>query len=192
MNAFPSQLSERVNMEKFLRGLSKALTSALVCAVVLLAVLLAGVRLLGLTPYTVLSGSMEPAYHVGSVIYVKSVDPQTLKLKDPVTFYLTDKTIATHRIVEVIDAGTPQLSFRTKGDANDTIDGVIPASAVIGKPVFTVPCLGYVSVFLQSMPGLICLISSAAAVLALSIIVDTLFPKKKEPVPKPGGEETPG
>ena len=45
-------------------------STVLVAAVVLLAVLLVGVRLFGLQVYTVLSGSMEPAYPVGSLIYV--------------------------------------------------------------------------------------------------------------------------
>ena len=51
-------------IRKALKILSKTLSTAFVAAVVLLAVLLAGVRLVGLTPYTVLSGSMEPTYHV--------------------------------------------------------------------------------------------------------------------------------
>lgn len=179
-------------MEKIIKISVKILSSVLVGAVVLLAVLLAGVRLIGLTPYTVLSGSMEPAYHVGSIIYVKDVEPQELKLGDPVTFYLSGKTIATHRIVEVINEGTPQLSFRTKGDANETVDGAIPASAVIGKPVFTVPYLGYVSVFLQKPQGMICVVGGGAMALALSSLVEALFPKKKESEPQPGEDETIG
>ena len=48
-------------------------SSVLVGIVVLLAIALVGVRVVGLQPYVVLSGSMEPTYHVGSLIYVKSV-----------------------------------------------------------------------------------------------------------------------
>ena len=40
------------------------MTNILVAVVVILAILLVGVRLVGLTPYTVLSGSMEPTYPV--------------------------------------------------------------------------------------------------------------------------------
>ena len=43
-------------------------TTVLVCLVVILAVLLVGVRLVGFQVFTVLSGSMEPTYHVGRVI----------------------------------------------------------------------------------------------------------------------------
>ena len=54
-------------IQKIWNGVS----TVLVAGVVLLAVLLVGVRLFGLQVYTVLSGSMEPAYPVGSLIYVK-------------------------------------------------------------------------------------------------------------------------
>lgn len=43
-----------------------------------LKILLAPV-MLGLQVFTVLSGSMEPTYHTGSLIYVKKVDPYTIK-----------------------------------------------------------------------------------------------------------------
>ena len=70
-------------MEKTLKIISKTLSTALVVIVVLLAILLAGIRVIGFTPYTVLSGSMEPTYHVGSIVYVKKVDPTTLRVGDP-------------------------------------------------------------------------------------------------------------
>ena len=60
-----------------MRKLKKAwnvLTTIVVIIVVCAAVLLVGVRLIGLQPYTVLSGSMEPVYHTGSLIYVKEAD----------------------------------------------------------------------------------------------------------------------
>ena len=118
-------------MIKAMKITLKILSSLIVALVVLLAVLLVGTRVIGLTPYTVLSGSMEPTYHVGSIIYVKNVAPEDLKLNDPVTFRLSDSIIATHRIIEIHGEGTSELSFRTKGDANEVADGIIPAAAII-------------------------------------------------------------
>lgn len=166
-------------MEKAVRIIIKVLSTAVVAIVVVLAVLLAGVRLVGLTPYTVLSGSMEPTYHVGSVIYVKDIDPTTLKEGDSVTFHLNSGIVATHRIIEISGEGQA-LSFLTKGDANDIDDGKpIPASAIIGKPLFSVPWLGYVSAFIQTPKGLIIVLCAAAAVLICSLLVETLLPKEK-------------
>ena len=89
-------------MKFSLKKLWNVISSILVAAVVLLALLLVGARLFGLQVFTVLSGSMEPTYHTGSLIYVKKVDPHTLKSGDVITFMLDEDTIATHRITEVI------------------------------------------------------------------------------------------
>ena len=80
-----------------LKKASSIISTILLIIVVILAILLAGVRVLGFTPYTVLSGSMEPTYHTGSLIYVKSTKPEDVKVNDPITFYLANsKTIVTH------------------------------------------------------------------------------------------------
>ena len=44
------------------------ISTVLVALVVLLALLLVGARIFGLQVFTVLSGSMEPTYHTGSLI----------------------------------------------------------------------------------------------------------------------------
>lgn len=77
-------------------------STVLVAAVVLLAVLLVGVRLFGLQVYTVLSGSMEPAYSVGSLIYVKKTAAEDIEAGDVITFLVSEDTIATHRVTAVV------------------------------------------------------------------------------------------
>ena len=171
---------EVAKTEKVLKVISKTLSTALLSVVVLLAVLLVGVRLIGFTPYTVLSGSMEPEYHVGSIIYVTKVDVEKLKEGDPITYRIEGGTVVTHRIIEVFNEGTPALSFQTQGDANDTPDGEIPASAVIGKPRFTIPYLGYVSNFVQKPWGLITIVGCCAVVLIISFAIDALLSKPEE------------
>ena len=138
---------------KVLRKLWSVITTLLVAVMVILAVLLVGVRVVGLTPYAVLSGSMEPTYHVGALIYVKDVAPADITVGMPITFVVNeDLLLATHRVVdiEVIttrqeqvldEAGNPVLDdegnpvveeipldeptdyFQTPGDANDAVDG---------------------------------------------------------------------
>ena len=71
-----------------LRKVWNAVSSVLVALVVLLAVLLVGVRLVGFQVFTVLSGSMEPTYHTGALIYVKKADPYTIQVGQPITFLL--------------------------------------------------------------------------------------------------------
>lgn len=124
-----------------------------VVLVICLAVLLVGVRLIGLTPYAVLSGSMEPTYHVGSLIYVKDIEPAEIEIGMPITFVVNeDLLLATHRVVDIeirttaleavldengqpttdekgniitqeVELEEPAYYFQTKGDANEDVDG---------------------------------------------------------------------
>ena len=129
-------------MKAFEKGFN-IVTSTLLAAVVILAILLAGVRLFGIHPYTVLSGSMEPAYHVGSLVYVVKADPEDLKVGDDITYMLNSSTVVTHRIVEILpDEDDPTvLRFRTKGIANNTEDGTpVHENNVIGKVFVSTGC----------------------------------------------------
>ena len=69
-----------------------AVTTALVVLVVIFAVFLMGSRLVGLQVFNVISGSMEPTYSVGDLLYVKTVDPDSVKVGDPITFVLNEIT----------------------------------------------------------------------------------------------------
>jgi signal peptidase len=151
------------------------ISGVLVGIVVLLAIALVGVRLVGLQPFVVLSGSMEPAYHVGSLIYVKSVDYQDLKVGDPITYLISQNTVVTHRIVEIlVDEEDPDtVRFFTKGDANDVADGTsVHYKNIIGKPVFSIPCLGYVSAYIQNPPGMYVAIAAGALLILLVFLPD--------------------
>lgn len=150
---------------KAFRRIWSVITTIVVILIVFLAIALVGVRVIGLTPYTVLSGSMEPTYHVGSLIYVKEVEPSEVEVGDPITFVVNeDLLVATHRVVEIdvqtsrqqtivdengeamVDAegnpiyeevplDEPAYYFTTKGDANDAVDG----SQVYYKNLLGVP-----------------------------------------------------
>ena len=152
-------------------------STALVVVVVLLAVLLAGARLLGLQVYTVLSGSMEPQYHVGSIIYVKEVEPSELKVGDAISFLISENTVATHRLIEILpDDDDPNvIRFRTKGDNNDIEDtNPVHSNNVLGKVVGTIPLLGYVSDFVQNPPGTYITLG-AVFVLILAVFLPDIF-----------------
>lgn len=152
-------------------------TTVLVAIVVILAILLVGARLIGLQVFTVLSGSMEPTYHTGSLIYVKEVDPYELEDGDVITFMVSEDTVATHRIVAVVpdEEDATVVRFQTKGDANDAVDGsLVHYKNVIGSPVFTIPQLGYVANYIQNPPGTYIALS-AGAILLLLVFLPDLF-----------------
>ena len=172
-----------------LKKLWSVLSTLIVIAVVALAILLAGIRIVGLTPYVVLSGSMEPTYHTGSLIYDKKVDPFTLKEGDVITFMVSEDTLATHRIVGVVpDEDEPgTIRFRTKGDANDAEDGtLVHYKNVVGTPVFTIPYLGYFSNWITHAPGKYIAITAAVVFLILLFLPDML--KKADEADKKAAE----
>jgi len=157
--------------KSFLKILKTA-ANILAALILLLAILLAGVRLIGYTPYVVLSGSMEPAYPTGSLIYVRKTAPEAVQVGDPITFVMPGGMTATHRVVE-IDA--VNKTFTTKGDANDTADGSpVPFENLIGKPALCLPYLGYVSAFLSRPPGMYLGWTSLAVVLILMFLPEIL------------------
>ena len=143
---------ERIFMRAF-KKIWNVVGTLFVTLMVVLAILLVGVRVIGLTPFAVLSGSMEPTYHVGALIYVKSIQPQDVQVGMPLTFVVDESLlVATHRVIdietvttreeaELDEAGNPVLDengdaitrevpldepayyFQTKGDANEVADG---------------------------------------------------------------------
>ena len=162
-------------MGRKIRKIWDGFTTILVALVAILAILLAGVRVFGLQVYTVLSGSMEPTYHTGSLIYVKKVDYKELKDGDVITFMLDEDTLATHRIVGVVpdENDSEVLRYRTKGDANDAEDGsLVHYKNIVGTPVFSIPKLGYFADFIQNPPGSYMAISIGAVILILVFLPD--------------------
>lgn len=199
---------------------------------VLLVVMLVGVRLFGIEPHIVLSGSMEPEIMTGSLVYVKQLTPeeaQNLKAGDNVTFLLDKNgTKITHKIYEVVgpayiknqygefmlddngekmpakdDFGNVMIMYTTYGvnNKNDssetgyTMDGKIgegnlASSNVVGKPLFSIPLLGYLAHFVQNPPGKYIAIVICALLVAATLFGDGDKKKKtdEEPSPVAAGE----
>ena len=147
------------------------ISSILVALVVILTLLLVGARVVGLQVFSVLSGSMEPTYPVGSLVFVKKADPSEVKAGDPITYLIAEKQVVTHRCVEVLpDEEDPSvLRFRTKGDANNVEDAtLVHENNLIGKPVFSVPLLGFAANYIQHPPGTYVAIAIAALIVLLA------------------------
>lgn len=166
-----------MNIPVKVKKIWNALTTTLVTLVVIFAIFLMGSRLVGLQVYSVISGSMEPTYSVGDLLYVKTVDPDAIKPGDVITFVLNeDLAVATHRVVSV---DSENQEFTTKGDANKTEDAnPVHFNNLIGMPVMSIPLLGYVSAYIQSPPGLYVAIAFGLLLL-LSVFLPDLLAKKK-------------
>jgi len=151
------------------------------------------VSLWGDTRYEpVYTGSMETAIPIGSVVVIKPVDPETLKIGDIICFKLSEPPSITHRIINITNEG-----FRTKGDANEDPDQwIVKKENVIGKVTMTIPYIGYLGYFVRTPLGFITLIIVPASILiALETrkIIREMKKNKKEqtPHPKPEQDTTP-
>ena len=202
-------------------------SSALLVMFVIFAILLVGVRLVGIEPHIVLSGSMEPEILTGSLVYVTKLSPEeAMELKEgDVVTYIVDKrgTKVTHKIYEVVGPayvknqhgelvfdengeptvakdgnGNPIIMYTTYGINNKnssdpsgyTLDGKLgegnlASSNVFGKPVFSIPYLGYVAHFVQNPPG-----RYVAIGVCIILIFITFFSSSVDKVEKKTAEET--
>ena len=167
-------------MQNSVKRIWNAITTILVGVMLILVFLIWGFRLLDYEVLVVQSGSMEPAYHVGSLVYVKEVKLESLEVGDVITFELGGGVLGTHRITEVLEENGV-LSYRTKGDANAMEDKtLVTADSLVGEVKFTIPWLGFFITYVQRPPGIYLAISGVALVLLLTILPDLVFQEEKK------------
>ena len=120
-----------------------------------------------LKPAIVMSGSMEPTFHVGSLAVVKQ--GSSYKIGDPIAFYWGSEYV-THRLVDTVEENGETL-YVTKGDANETKDPQLLTSGNIdGKVIFSIPLVGYGLHFASTKKGMI-IIGALMLCLMLSLFM---------------------
>lgn len=159
------------------------LSLLVVGAVATLAIALVGLRLAGFRTFTVMSGSMEPEYPVGAMIYVRPVDYQSLQVGDVISYVANDdKVVVTHRIAEIeVDENDASVwRFRTKGDANTASDAkLVHYKNVLGTPVIVIPFIGYFAHNIQQPPGIYIALVVGTLLLAWTFLPGTLEERRK-------------
>ncbi|NTW45471.1 MAG: signal peptidase I [Candidatus Moranbacteria bacterium] len=117
----------------------------------------------GVRTFSVLSGSMEPTIHTGSVIV--TVPASSYAVGDIVTRRTENASVTvTHRIAEASEKGETTM-FRTKGDANDIADSeTFPEADILGRVRFSIPWLGYVASFARTREGFLLLVIIPAVI----------------------------
>lgn len=117
-------------------------------------------------PAVVMSGSMEPTYHTGSVVLVDRDNTSDIKIGDAIAF-VNGGTYIAHRIISKSEEG-----YITKGDANESEDPwVVPVADVKGKVVFSIPIIGYIIKLSTSTSGII-VIATILICMGLSSLID--------------------
>ncbi|MFQ8705059.1 MAG: signal peptidase I [Thomasclavelia sp.] len=150
--------------------------SILCYIVIIVLVLILAPMIIGYKPVVVLSGSMEPAYPVGSLIYYKTASFEDIDKNDAITFYIDSDTLVTHRVVVKNEISQ---TFVTKGDANPTNDAdPVEYKNVAGKALeIYLPVIG--SVFASSVKYIA--VAVIGGILLLNIILSNLIVDEKQP-----------
>lgn len=139
-----------------------------------LAILLAVIvvpRVSGSTPFTVLTGSMEPTYPPGTLVVVKKVPIDELAVGTAVTFQLESgkATVVTHRIVAVNRNARGEKTFVMQGDANNAPDSEpVRPEQIRGKVWYSVPYLGRVNTMISGSQHKVLLIVAVSGLVLYS------------------------
>ncbi len=149
---------------KIVKKIINILTTIIICVGGLFLIL----YILGIVPYVVLSGSMEPSIETGSVCFInKHAKFEDIKEKDVIAFKMKDGTLVTHRAIEINDSG-----IVTKGDNNkDADNNIVTKGNFVGKNLFWIPKVGYVIKAFQTTTGRII----AAVIILLLLVSGFLF-----------------
>lgn len=136
--------------------------------------------LFGYSPFSILSGSMEPTLKTGDIVLCKKVDNNTeLKENDIIAFRTTidgKKTIVTHRINSITTLNDDSIIITTKGDNNDISDAnPLTREEVLAKyDNIRIPLLGYFITFISNKYVFFFLIILPLAILFITELVDLI------------------
>ncbi len=135
-------------------------------------------NVLGYSALRVMTGSMEPALPVDSLILTKKTDPAAINAGDIISFYSDDPALGgavnTHRVLSAAQENGRYV-FTTKGDANLIADNyTVEDKDVIGKVVFSSLLVGKLARLLANPLVFIPLIILPLVVVLLSNLIKTV------------------
>ena len=124
----------------------------------------------GLGISVVYSGSMEPTYSPGDLVFVTKAD---VYVKDDIVVFQRHEKAVMHRLLSI--NGDTVI---TKGDANNVADEPISVSDIKGKVVFTIPLIGHVIRFIKSTAGTIIRLAIAFFLFEVTFIREKIEQRK--------------
>lgn len=194
---------EKIKNNKVLNLIGNILYTLLVILVVLILIIVVlqrtsnnSLSLGGFRIFNIATGSMQPKYEVGDVLVAKTISPDQIKIGDDVTYIGTEGTFAgkvvTHQVID-IEEENGNYTFHTKGLANNEEDPVIGQNQVIGKIIYKVRTLSYISKIVQNLYSFYFVIFIPVALLIFieirRIILDIISDKKSKNKEKENDEE---
>ncbi len=106
-------------------------------------------RLTGSVPLTILTSSMEPRLPPGTLVIVRPVAAEEIRLGAVIVYQLRsgEPETVTHRVVGITTSADGERTFTTRGDNNPQDDPApVRAAQVRGEVWYSLPLIGYVAV----------------------------------------------
>ena len=145
-----------------------------ICLLLIIAVCGIGIpRLFGINEFNVLTGSMQPTYPVGTLVFVQPKEPATIRPGEVVTFIMNEQLdMITHRVMK---NDYDEKTITTKGDANMAEDSPTLYENIVGVVVFSVPYVGGVVDYITNdQNGRVLGIGGVLCILALTFIAEAI------------------
>ena len=183
--ATPAKPAKKDKEQGFWHYVGVALSVALLLAVVALgAILIVIPKVAGATPLTVLTNSMEPGLPPGTLIIIKPVEPDDIRIGDVVTYQIRsgEPDVITHRVIG-IDALGAEKRFIFQGDNNAAPDTeLVRAVQIQGRLWYSVPYAGFVNSAVngENKSWIVYVIAGLLLAYAVWMIVSGIFGRKKK------------
>ncbi len=112
---------------------------------------------------SVQSGSMEPTFAKGALLFVKKQAEDEKVETGSIVVYQSGSELIVHRVISA--KGDTVV---TQGDANDTADQPFDRSQIKGRVLFWIPHLGTVTDMLRTPAGIVLILIAAFLLVELS------------------------
>lgn len=106
-------------------------------------------RVTGAVPLTILTSSMEPQLPPGTLVIVRPIAADDIRLGTVIVYQLRSGSpeTVTHRVVGITTTADGEKTFTTRGDNNPQDDPTpVRAVQVRGEVWYSLPLIGYVAV----------------------------------------------
>lgn len=138
----------------------------------------------GTFPLIVLTDSMYPDIKSGDLIICNTAEAEDVKVNDVISFFDpagNGTSIVTHRVIEIVEEDG-EISFRTRGDNNNTEDKeLVPAENLVGVYKMRIAGAGHIAMFMQSTAGLIiCVVLPIILLVGYDIIRRRIYEKNNK------------
>ncbi|KAJ6640385.1 Signal peptidase complex catalytic subunit SEC11C [Pseudolycoriella hygida] len=110
----------------------------------------------------VLSGSMEPAFHRGDLLFLTNYRDEPVRVGEIVVFKVEGRDIPiVHRVIKLHEKNNGTLKFLTKGDNNSVDDRGLYAPGqlwltkndIVGRAQGVLPYVGMITIYMNEYPN---------------------------------------